>query len=62
MATFKLSIEMGNDAMQDEQAVADAIRTVASRVENGQRDGGIRDANGNTVGKFSFSGGKNRRG
>lgn len=61
MASFKVTIELGNEAMESGDDVADALRSVASRVENGQRDGYVRDRNGNTVGSFKFTSGRNSR-
>lgn len=55
---FTLSIELGNEAMQDSEDVAHALRTVAGKVaeyyaplEGGER-GSIRDLNGNTCGSW----------
>ena len=55
---FQLTINLGNDAMQDDADVATALRTLAHLLD---RDGfpaashGIRDANGNTVGTWAVS-------
>jgi hypothetical protein len=57
---FTLQIWIGNDAMQTSQDVADALRKVAKRLEDGEtleqlacRTGdSVRDLNGNTVGWF----------
>ena len=49
---FTLDIDLGNDAMQTADDVAEALRRVAKRLE-ADRDlssGLIRDLNGNTVG------------
>lgn len=53
MSNFTLSIELGNVAMASAEMVADALRAVADRVTE-QDFGNIRDANGNTVGEWSF--------
>ena len=49
---FTLKIELGNDAMQSREDIADALRSVAQQMENGGGVGHIMDANGNTVGKY----------
>lgn len=49
---FWLSIECGNDAMRTYEDIAEALRKVADRIENGTREGRIRDTNGNSVGGF----------
>jgi DUF917 family protein len=56
--TFTLTIELGNDAMQDAQDVADALRAAADYIEqSGGFDhidaGKVRDVNGNTVGEWA---------
>jgi hypothetical protein len=51
--SFKLEITLGNDAMQSGLDVAEALRQVADRIENDlEGRGTIRDANGNTVGRY----------
>lgn len=55
--TFTLTIELGNDAMQDGGDVAAAMRGIARRIEdNGllnRVDGGrVMDLNGNSVGSW----------
>lgn len=61
--TFQLRIELGNDAMQEPADVALALRDVADRLESIMGFPGtqsvfqtssprIRDANGNTVGRW----------
>ena len=52
---FKLKIELGNDAMQTPEDVAEALEGVASRLKNtGRREGAIFDTNGNKVGAYEF--------
>lgn len=51
---FELSIEMGNDAMQTSDDVADALEQVVKRMRGGDVRGSIRDLNGNTIGEFGF--------
>lgn len=56
--TFTLSIQIGNAAMQDGYDVAEALRTVASRVEGlagyaPPYSGSIYDTNGNKVGRWA---------
>lgn len=57
---FKLSIDMENDAMLDARAVASALAHVSlslpTMYEAGVRARRILDANGNTVGFWSFEG------
>jgi hypothetical protein len=53
---FDLSIELGNDAMQDGLDVAAALREIADRIEHDlEARGKVRDANGNTVGEYGPS-------
>ena len=52
--TFRLWIELGNDAMRNEQQLSEAVKAVAVRLSQGADEGKIRDANGNTVGQFSI--------
>lgn len=51
---FKLEIEIGNDAMQTTDDVADALRDVLLVLDNGGTYGIIRDLNGNTVGRWEL--------
>ena len=53
--TFMVSIQLGNDAMQSARDIADALRVVANRVEDGVIHGKVMDVNGNWVGSFSSS-------
>lgn len=51
--TFRVEITLGNEAMQNGPDVAEALREIASRIENElEARGAIRDGNGNTVGYF----------
>lgn len=57
---FTLTIELGNDAMQDSNDVAAALHTVASYLRgSGSWDdidaGMVRDDNGNTVGSWEVT-------
>lgn len=52
--TLTISIELGNDAMQTPAQAADALRTVADRIENNTLSGVVVDDNGNTVGHWNF--------
>jgi hypothetical protein len=54
MDSFSLRIDLGNDAMQENEDVADALAGVATDVGAGQMEGIIRDVNGNTVGRWQF--------
>jgi hypothetical protein len=56
---FTLEIKLGNDAMDMQDDLADALRAIATRVENEptplQPTGCvIRDINGNTVGRWEI--------
>lgn len=51
--TFALSISLGNAAMDDPDAIADALERTAQRVRGGTDAGTIMDANGNAVGAFA---------
>ena len=48
-----ITVEMGNDAMQNETDIANALRTLASRIERHGLDRitKVMDENGNQVGK-----------
>jgi hypothetical protein len=51
--SFTLELELGNEAMQSPEDIADALRRVAQMIENSHgAEGSIMDNNGNTVGKF----------
>jgi hypothetical protein len=56
MDQFVLVIDLGNEAMQTPADVGRALEKVAATLVvgdwNGLESGGIRDENGNTVGKF----------
>lgn len=56
MDKFTVTIELGDDAMQDGQDVARALKEVARKVRDlrfSHADGGgIMDLNGNSVGKW----------
>ena len=52
MATFTLTIQLGNAAMETSDDVAEALRRVADKMERNGFDGRIVDLNGNTVGKY----------
>lgn len=63
--TFKLTIELGNAEMQTGRNVAQALKSIAEKVEDTEdfseadvydRTGKIRDDNGNTVGKWAVTG------
>jgi hypothetical protein len=60
--TFTLKINLGNDAMQTPEDVAEALRNAAVKVamQGGNFDAGdgagIRDENGNTVGSWKVTG------
>lgn len=58
MDTFKLEIELGNDAMHGGAGLAYALRMVADHFDRRgwkDYDGRIMDENGNTVGKWEVS-------
>lgn len=56
MNTFTLTIELGNDAMQDEHDVTRALDYLLTTgaISGGWTEGVIFDDNGNAVGKWSF--------
>lgn len=60
MDRFTLTIETGNEAMQDNTDVARALIDVAKRLERDAREdyGVILDANGNRVGTWQFVAGE----
>ena len=52
---FTLTIKTDNAAFADlETEVARILRDAARRIEGGETDGKLRDANGNTVGRFDL--------
>lgn len=55
MDKFTLTITMGNDAMQDEIDVIQALRQVIHKLGDMRTSGEVLDANGNAVGKFQLS-------
>jgi hypothetical protein len=55
MGNFDLNIEMGDDAMQTGDDVADALEFVATRLREGYTSGLIVDVNGNRVGVYKFT-------
>lgn len=54
MKKFVLEIEMGNDAMQTDADLADALSGVIDRLDRGTLCGVIQDVNGNVVGRFAI--------
>ena len=59
MSTFKLKIVTDNEAFNEIDAsrgleLARLLGIVAAKVENGNAEGAIEDANGNRVGSFWF--------
>lgn len=52
--TFKLTINMGNDAMREAEHVAGALNRTVDAVACGFTNGAIIDDNGNTVGRWEF--------
>ena len=55
MEDFELSIEMGNDAMQDAEDVASALERVVARLRAGSVQGTVVDDNGNRVGSWKLT-------
>lgn len=61
MTSFKLTVRLGNEAMQSAGDIADVLRRAADSVESCADDiergssvsSNVRDANGNTVGGWS---------
>lgn len=51
---FTLKIEIGNDAMQNNEDIVQALHSVIAKLESGSQYGNIKDINGNTVGNFSL--------
>jgi hypothetical protein len=52
---FKVTIELGNDAMDNGYHVAGALLEIAKQVGIGhQKAGSVHDDNGNTVGSFEY--------
>ena len=51
---FTLTITLGNEAMQTNEDVAEALRVAASRIESRALPL-IRDINGNNVGSWEFT-------
>ena len=56
LESFRLTIKLGNDAMQTALDVAQAIEAVARRLResSGHDQGRIMDANGNSVGSWAI--------
>lgn len=55
MQKFTVEIRLGNDAMQTDADLADALSSVIDRLDRGTTSGSIKDVNGNTVGRFGVS-------
>ena len=55
MDRFKLSIALGNDAMQYPEHITDALRRVAWDIDRGKTHGQVIDGNGNTVGNWEIN-------
>ena len=56
---FDLHIDLGNDAMQTGEDVAEALRRIATKLErSGHESGLVMDLNGNKVGTWELSEGK----
>jgi hypothetical protein len=49
---FKLTMDLGNDALQTPEDVVVVLRAIANKLEGGAEYGAIHDANGNNVGSF----------
>lgn len=56
MATFKLVIKCDNAAFADDLcgALGAIVGTCADKIESGEMEGKLRDANGNTVATYGF--------
>ena len=54
MDTLEVKITTGNDAMQTDDEIAQALMRVAHRVRDGSIAGKVADINGNTVGSYEF--------
>jgi hypothetical protein len=66
MTMFNLTLSTDNAAFFDDadagdvgearnREIARILRQTAERIESGEDEGGLRDYNGNTVGKFAIS-------
>ena len=55
-AKFKLTIELGNDAMSSTSDLAAALVRVSEQILDGYMRGYILDNNGNTVGEYMMHG------
>lgn len=51
---FTLEIELGNEAMQSNHDIADALETVCCQLIQTHQEGTVRDANGNRVGVWKI--------
>jgi hypothetical protein len=49
---FQVDVKLGNAAMNDLTDIAEALTGVVLKLDRGQEDGAVVDANGNTVGRF----------
>lgn len=54
--TFRLAIELGNEAMSTPEDIVSALEDVAQEIGFGRLEGSIRDGNGNTVGTWDYKG------
>lgn len=55
-ATFTVTIELGNEAMQDEIDIAEALGKIVDQLDRCEPTGLVRDRNGNTVGRYAIGG------
>ena len=54
-----INIKTDNEAFQDgfrDYEVKRILETIPKRIENGEKDGLLRDINGNNIGKFKVTG------
>ena len=52
---FDLHIDLGNDAMQTGEDVAEALRRIAEMLDHGYTSNRIGDLNGNAVGTWTLT-------
>ena len=51
---FRLQFKTDNAAFEDSQEIGDILRSIASKIDNGQTSGYVRDSNGNNIGEWGI--------
>lgn len=55
MKNVTIKIRLGNEAMQTEKDISDALITIAQKILRGSQEGKVMDINGNSVGTYKIN-------